>query len=73
MSPVAVTEVIEKGGFMPSNKRVRYRENKKKRKLEENLSKKNDFGFNDPTAYKAVKNIVRQQKKRGETDKYRSD
>lgn len=51
-----------------SQKRLRYRENKKKRKLEEKLlSRKNEFGFNDPTAFLAIRSIIEKEKKiRGE-------
>jgi len=59
---------------MPSKKRMRYRENKKRRKIEEALERKNSFGYQDLTAYQAVKNIIERDKQnRGEKHENRSD
>ncbi len=49
-----------------SNKRKRYRANKKQKRLEERLERNNEFGIKDPTPYEMVKEIIRNDKRRSE-------
>lgn len=43
--------------------RERQRANKRKGVIEKALEKKNIYGYNDPTAYEAVKNIIDSERK----------
>jgi len=35
---------------------------KRSERQQEQISKRNEYGFNDPTAYQAIRNITREQK-----------
>ena len=37
---------------------------KKRARQEEQISRRNEYGFSDPTAYRAIKNITHEKQKR---------
>ncbi len=60
-----MTEDLEKGLFSMSNKRKKYRANKKKKKMEERLERMNEYGIQDLTPFEAINQIIEKDKARG--------
>lgn len=51
-----------------SKNRKRYREKRKQKKLEERLTRMNEYGIADPTPFEAINQIVGEDKRRRESN-----